>query len=257
MVERNRANRQQAAGPRPRVCLGRLCMRRGSAWLVLVACVAATIAVPLSATPLVSLPTYTSPTEMDGTNPQLISGLTLSTSGTDVFQTLAMDGQFSWTATGITWSGNPITPAMLTVSNFVATNLGDLYRPLNSPSPLTVTLTPNPPNQANFNILTNGDVNTGVAYATAPIGTMDFTVDADVRSGTFTFAFTQNVNFSSFTEPTTFNPVAFNSGGGSITVVPEPGGIASVVGLTGGGTAIAASVWRKRRRRIAGERLRG
>ncbi len=228
-------------------------VRKGAAWLMLGGCGVATLYAPSVAAPLVSLPAYTSPTEMDGTNPQVFT-LTMSTSGTDSFNTLAFDAVLNWTVTGTTWSGNPITPDLLSVSNFVATNAGDLYLPLNTPA-LTVTVTDNSSasvGQGNFIILSNGDINTGVPYQTSPIGTVDFTVDADVRIATFALAFSSNPNFSFFTEPTTFDPVPFDNGGGSITVVPEPASLATTAGLAAAGGTLAMSALRVRRRQAAG-----
>jgi hypothetical protein len=234
-------------------------LRKGAAWLVLGSCGVAMLHTPLVATPLVSFPTYTSPTEMDGTNPQLIT-LTLSTSGTDSFDTLAFDTVLNWTVTGTTWSGNPITPDLLTLSNFSVLANGDLFAPLNAPTPLTATVTNNSSTsvgQANFIILSNGDINTGVPYQTSPIGTVDFTVDADVRTATFSLAFSSNPNFSFFTEPTTFDPVPFANGGGSISVVPEPASLVGAVGLSVMGGTLAASALRMRRRRQAADAARG
>ena len=229
-------------------------MRRAAAWLVLGGCGVATLHMPLVAEPLVSFPTYTSPTEMDGTNPQVIT-LTLSTSGTDSFNTLAFDTVLNWTVTGTTWSGNPITPDLLTLSNFSVLANGDLFAPLNSPTPLTVTVTNNSSTsvgQANLVILSNGDINTSVPYQTSPIGTVDFTVDADVRIATFALAFSSNPNFSFFTEPTTFDPVPFDNGGGSVSVVPEPASLATTAGLAAAGGTLAMSALRVRRRQAAG-----
>ena len=237
--------------------------RKGAAWLMLGGCGVATLHAPLVATPVVSFPSYTSPTEMDGTNPQVIT-LTMSTasapSTTDTFDTLAMDGVLNWTVSGITWSGNPITPDLLTASSFVVTTAGDLFAPLNSPTPLTAGVVNNSSptvGEANFNILSNGSVSVGVPYQAAPIGTMNFTVAADVRAATFTFAFSPNPNFSTFTEPTTFNTISYSSGGGSISVVPEPTALVTVGGVALGCSGVAASVWRRRRRTMKDSSARG
>lgn len=238
-------------------------IRKGAAWLMLGGCGVATLHAPLVATPVVSFPAYTSPTEMDGTNPQLIT-LTMSTasapSTTDTFDTLAIDGVLNWTVSGTTWSGNPITPDLLTASIFAVTAVGDLFAPLNSPAPLTASVVNNSSptvGEANFSILSNGAVNVGVPYQAAPIGTMNFTVAADVQAATFTFAFSPNTNFSFFTEPTTFAPVSYSSGGGSITVVPEPTALVTVGGVALGCSAVAASAWRKRRRTMTDLFARG
>lgn len=204
----------------------------------------AAIHAPLVAATVVSFPAYTSPTEMDGTNSQVIT-LTMSTSGTDTFNTLAFDAVLNWTVSGITWSGNPITPDLLSLSTWVVTGVNDLYKPLNTPSALSATVVNNSTpsaGEANFVILSNGDLNVGVPYQTSSIGTVNFTVAADVRAATFSLGFSSNPNFSLFTEPTTFTGVPFSNGGGSITVVPEPAAVAL------GCYALAASVWRRRRR---------
>ena len=250
MVVRTQANRPVGGCPRSGKRRGWKIARKAATCLLLGACGAAAINAPLVATPLVSMPTYTSPTEMDGTNPQVIT-LTMSTSGTDTFNTLAFDAVLNWTVSGTTWSGNPITPDLLSPSNWVVTGVGDLYTPLNTPSALTATIADNSSptvGQGNFTILSNGDVNIGVPYQTSSIGTVDFTVNADVRAATFSFAFSSNPNFSFFTEPTTFNGIPFSNGGGSITVVPEPAGFVTLAALTAGSGGLAFSAWRTRRR---------
>lgn len=253
MLVRQGAKRRGASAPARKRSWRSI--RRGAAWLLLGSCGAALTQSSLVATPVVSFPTYTSPTEMDGTNPQVIT-LTMSTTGTDSFSTLAFDAVLNWTVTGTTWSGNPITPDLVTLSNFDFTAVGDLYQPLNSPSALSGNVTDNSSpsvGQAQFFILSNGDINVGVPYQTSPIGTVDFTVDADVRAATFTLAFSSNPNFSFFTEATTVNGIPFSDGGGSVTVVPEPMGLGSAAGLAALSTLLGTSAWRLKRRRAAGK----
>jgi len=253
MVVRTQAIRPVGGCPRSGKRRGWKIARKAATCLLLGACGAAAINAPLVATPVVSFPAYTSPTEMDGTNSQVIT-LTMSTSGTDTFNTLAFDAVLNWTVSGTTWSGNPITPDLLALSTWVVTGVSDLYTPINTPSALTATVVNNSTpsaGEANFVILSNGDLNVGVPYQTSSIGTVNFTVAADIRAATFSFAFSSNPNFSYFTEPTTFNGVPFSNGGGSITVVPEPAGFVTLAALMAGSGGLAFSAWRTRRRQAA------
>lgn len=248
MLVRQGAKRRGASAPARKRSWRSI--RRGAAWLLLGGCGAALTQSSLVATPVVSFPTYTSPTEMDGTNPQVIT-LTMSTTGTDSFNTEGMSGRFTWTASGSTWSGNPIAPSMLTISNINVSSVGDLFQPL-TPVP---TLVAQPPNGANFDILPASILPTpGVPYGDSAIGTIDFTVGADVRSATFTISFTENPSFSFFNDVS--NPstgVPFSNGGGSITVVPEPMGFGNTAGLAALSTLLGTSAWRLKRRRAAGK----
>ena len=254
MVVRTQATRPVGGCSRSEKRRGWKIARKAATCLLLGACGAAAMNAPLVATPVVSFPAYTSPTEMDGTNSQLIT-LTMSTasapSTTDTFNTLAFDAVLNWTVSGTTWSGNPITPDLLALSTWVVTGVGDLYTPLNTPSALSATVVNNSTpsaGEANFVILSNGDLNVGVPYQTSSIGTVNFTVAADVRAATFSLGFSSNPNFSFFTEPTTFTDVPFLNGGGSITVVPEPAGFVTLAALMAGSGGLAFSAWRTRRR---------
>lgn len=188
----------------------------------------------------------------------LVATLRVTQSGSS-FNTEGFSTQFSWSSSGLLWSGSTLANEYLTTSGTTAVfnkvaEPGFLFQPV---APTGALVTPSAPLNTNTRTF---DINSNVAGPNTPaysvplvsstMATIGFTINPDVRSGQFVFTFLSNTTQFGFTEADSgdFDVIPFTNGGGMITVVPEPAAAAMLVSMAVAGAGYTALRWRRRRR---------
>ena len=187
----------------------------------------------------------------------LVATLRVTQSGSS-FNTEGFTTQFSWSSSGLLWSGSTLTNEYLTTSGTTAVfnkvaEPGFLFQPV---APTGALVTPSAPLNTNTRTF---DINSNIAGPNTPafsvplvsstMATIGFTINPDVRSGQFVFTFLSNTTQFGFTEADSgdFDIIPFTNGGGLITVVPEPATAGVLAGMAVAGAGYIALRWRRRR----------
>jgi hypothetical protein len=190
---------------------------------------------------------------VSNTTPILVTATFNVASGTGgIPQTWGVDANFAWSMSGTTWSGGVAPNSSLqTTGSINAITTGFLFEPVKPLNATVVSNTATLTEDANVNVGSTSFSDVTLAPNTSStIATIELRIAPDVRYGTYTFTFDDNpalYGFSTNNAPD-FDPIPYLSGGGIITLVPEPATVALLAGTAVAGAGYTALRWRRRRR---------